>query len=237
MSTEDELEKEAGLDRWFKEKWVDISRKDKSGKYAPCGRSDSDKGKYPKCRPSKRVNKKTPVTTRELTDKEEGSAIRKKRKAEREKASESAGGGARKPKRAPTIKKSSDRFLAISNLLKVAIDIKQNITSFDFDQTIRRLNGDLNLSILPEIKSASSTGKVYLIDSRSDTKDNVDFVIQYLKDNELEGRSLFSYFNGFYFVGGIKTNKLKELGVSKHYDDSDLELDQAEAVGILGIKV
>jgi len=235
MSTEDNLEKEAGLDRWFKEKWVDISRKDKSGKYAPCGRSDSDKGKYPKCRPSKRVNKKTPVTTRELTDKEESSAIRKKRKAEREKASESAGGGARKPKRAPTIKKSSDRFLAISGFLKIATDA--NITSFDFDETIRKLNGEINTSIILKIQEEALSGKVYLVTSRSDTKDNVDFVIQYLKDQKINGRSLFSYFNGFYFVGGIKTNKLQELGVSKHYDDSDLELDQAEAVGILGIKV
>jgi hypothetical protein len=36
------------LDRWFKEKWVDISKKDKSGKHPPCGRKDADKGKYPK---------------------------------------------------------------------------------------------------------------------------------------------------------------------------------------------
>lgn len=234
MSVE-ELEKEAGLDRWFKEKWVDISRKDKSGKYAPCGRSDSDKGKYPKCRPSKRVTKETPVTTRELTDKEEKTAIRKKRKAEKEKSTQSAGGGARKPKRAPTIKKSDDRFLAISNFLKIATDL--NITSFDFDETIRKLNGDLNLAILPKIAEAASSGKVYLVTSRSDTKDNVDFVIQYLKDQKIGDKSLFSYFNGFYFVGGIKAGKLQELGVSKHYDDNDIELEQAELVGILAIKV
>lgn len=39
------------LARWFKEKWVDISRKGKDGGYAPCGRSDASKGAYPKCRP------------------------------------------------------------------------------------------------------------------------------------------------------------------------------------------
>jgi len=30
--------------------WVDICRKDKDGKHPPCGRSDADKGAYPKCR-------------------------------------------------------------------------------------------------------------------------------------------------------------------------------------------
>jgi len=223
------------LDRWFKEKWVDISRKDKSGKYAPCGRSDADKGKYPKCRPSKKVNKETPVTTRELTDKEEKAAIRKKRKTEKEKATQSAGGGARKPKRAPTIKKSNKRFLIISGLLKIATE--GFITSFDFDQTIRKINGALNESILSKIVEAKNLGKIYLVTSRVDSKDNVDFVIQYLKDHKIGEKSIFSYFDGFYFTGTLKTKKLQELGVSKHYDDNDLELELAEDAGISGVKV
>ena len=45
------------LTRWFKEKWVDV----KTGK--DCGRGKDEKGRpYPACRPSKRVNKKTPKT-------------------------------------------------------------------------------------------------------------------------------------------------------------------------------
>ena len=41
-----------GLKKWFKEKWVDVSRKDKDGKHPPCGRSKAKKGSkgYPKCR-------------------------------------------------------------------------------------------------------------------------------------------------------------------------------------------
>ena len=53
------MNKEADLNRWFKEKWVDISRKDKSGKHPECGRDDADKGAYPKCRPSKKVSKES----------------------------------------------------------------------------------------------------------------------------------------------------------------------------------
>ena len=42
------------LRRWFKEKWVDVSRK-VDGKHPPCGRKDADGKSYPKCRPSKKV--------------------------------------------------------------------------------------------------------------------------------------------------------------------------------------
>jgi hypothetical protein len=73
------------LRRWFKEKWVDISRKDESGNYAPCGRSKSKKKKYPKCRPSIRVSSETPETSGEMTREEKIKAIRLKRKAEKKK--------------------------------------------------------------------------------------------------------------------------------------------------------
>ena len=69
------------LRRWFKEKWVDVSRKDKDGKHPPCGRSDaktSSKG-YPKCRPSKKVSDKTPKTTKNMSAKEKKAATKRKR--------------------------------------------------------------------------------------------------------------------------------------------------------------
>lgn len=55
-----------GLDRWFAEKWVDV----KTGK--DCGRSGTDKDgrPYPACRPSKRINSKTPKTSSEMSSSE-----------------------------------------------------------------------------------------------------------------------------------------------------------------------
>jgi hypothetical protein len=47
------------LRRWFKEKWVDVSKK-VGGKHPPCGRKDADGKSYPKCRPSKKISKETP---------------------------------------------------------------------------------------------------------------------------------------------------------------------------------
>jgi hypothetical protein len=92
------MNKEADLNRWFKEKWVDISRKDESGKHPECGRSDADKGAYPKCRPSKKVSEETPKISKSLSKRDKKKAVEIKRRKERSSPSESAGGSARKPK-------------------------------------------------------------------------------------------------------------------------------------------
>jgi len=48
------------LDRWFKEKWVNVC----TGK--PCGRKKSSSKNYPYCRPSRRISSQTPRTSREI---------------------------------------------------------------------------------------------------------------------------------------------------------------------------
>ena len=77
--TYDELpNKNQGLLRWFKEKWVDINRPGQS-----CGRNSEKSnlnGKYPLCRPSVRVSKNTPKTIIELTKKQISEANKKKQK-------------------------------------------------------------------------------------------------------------------------------------------------------------
>ena len=74
------------LARWFKEKWVDVSKK-VDGKYPPCGRSsaDGEKGRkgYPKCRPSKKVSKDTPKIASSYDKKEKKAMTSQKRRAEK----------------------------------------------------------------------------------------------------------------------------------------------------------
>jgi len=74
------------LARWFKEKWVDVSRKI-DGKHPPCGRksADGEEGRkgYPKCRPSKKVSKDTPKTAGSYSKKEKKSMTSQKRRAEK----------------------------------------------------------------------------------------------------------------------------------------------------------
>lgn len=71
-----------GLRKWFKQKWVDVSRK-VDDKHPPCGASagkagrDTDPQKaYPKCVPAAQAAR--------MTDKQKQSATRRKRKVERE---------------------------------------------------------------------------------------------------------------------------------------------------------
>jgi len=74
------------LARWFKEKWVDVSRK-VDGKYPPCGRksAEGEKGRkgYPKCRPQKKISKDTPKIASSYSKKEKKSMVAQKRRAEK----------------------------------------------------------------------------------------------------------------------------------------------------------
>lgn len=60
-----------GLTKWFREGWVDISRKKKGGGHPPCGRKRAGKGGYPKCVPASKAAR--------MTKKQKASAVRRKR--------------------------------------------------------------------------------------------------------------------------------------------------------------
>jgi hypothetical protein len=70
------------LRRWFKEKWVDVSKK-VDGKHPPCGRKDADGKSYPKCRPSKKVSKETPKVASSYSKDEKKAMTSQKRRAEK----------------------------------------------------------------------------------------------------------------------------------------------------------
>ena len=74
-----------GLDKWFKEKWVDISKTNPDGSHPPCGRSDASKGGYPKCR-------KVRVAAR-MSKKQKKASVARKRRVEKE----GSKGSGRKP--------------------------------------------------------------------------------------------------------------------------------------------
>lgn len=67
------------LRKWFKEKWVDVSRTNADGSHPACGDSAGSKGRgggaraYPKCVKKSKADK--------MTDKEKESATRRKRDA------------------------------------------------------------------------------------------------------------------------------------------------------------
>ena len=63
-----------GLDKWFKQKWVEIGSKKKDGSFSKCGRSKQKadaKRKYPKCVPLAKA--------RGMSEGQRRSAVKRKR--------------------------------------------------------------------------------------------------------------------------------------------------------------
>ena len=84
------------LRKWFKQKWVNIGKKDKSGKHPPCGTSGKKRG-YAKCVPASKA--------RSMSKKEKESATRRKRAAQNKAGrggTKSLRGGGKKPIRVST---------------------------------------------------------------------------------------------------------------------------------------
>ena len=84
------------LRKWFKDKWVNIGKKDKSGKHPPCGSSGKKRG-YAKCVPASKAAG--------MTKKQKASATRRKRAAQNKAGrggTSSLKGGGKKPIRVTT---------------------------------------------------------------------------------------------------------------------------------------
>jgi hypothetical protein len=90
--------KSKGLVRWYKEDWVDLNRPTSTG-FAKCGRHSTNKGKYPLCRPSKRVTSKTPRTYKEISKKSIKKAKKQKSKVKGSKNIQFGKGISQKPER------------------------------------------------------------------------------------------------------------------------------------------
>lgn len=130
------------LRRWFKEKWVDVSKKVK-GKHPPCGRKDANNKSYPKCRPSKKVSKETPKIASSYSKKEKKAMTAQKRRVEKKEPKVGKGNK-------PNMVKFDENFIIKQNPIKIIISenqlkkiIKENIngkyivyhgTNADFDE-------------------------------------------------------------------------------------------------------
>ena len=55
-----------GLQRWFREEWIQVIPYLKHKKVVPCGRSPGTNRRLPACRPLYRITEETPITIPEL---------------------------------------------------------------------------------------------------------------------------------------------------------------------------
>jgi len=90
------------LRNWFKQKWVNIGKKDKSGKHPECGTSGDKKG-YAKCVPASKASS--------MSKKEKESSTRRKRAAQNKanRGGKKIKGQGRKPVRVSTHTKASGK--------------------------------------------------------------------------------------------------------------------------------
>ena len=99
------------LRKWFKQKWVNIGKKDKSGKHPECGTSGDKKG-YAKCVPASKASS--------MSKKEKESSTRRKRAAQNKanRGGKKIKGQGRKPVRVSTNPEAITKESKTSNMMK-----------------------------------------------------------------------------------------------------------------------
>ena len=150
------------LRRWFKEKWVDVSKK-VDGKHPPCGRKDADGKSYPKCRPSKKVSKETPKVASSYSKKEKKSMTTQKRRAEKKNPKQGKGN-------TPTFTRYDE---SINEYMRKNTQIEENRTiTLNFD-TITETNTHIKLNSNHGSKIDISEGLKFHIVNNKSIIDNV----------------------------------------------------------------
>ena len=80
LNNEQRPKQPSGIDRWFKEKWVDACTIGQKGGPKPCGRQKGSSRSYPYCRPTFRITPLTPVTWKEMSKEDIAKTCRKKKR-------------------------------------------------------------------------------------------------------------------------------------------------------------
>ena len=132
---EDPNETKGGLGKWFRQKWVDISRKKKGGGHPACGASamkksrKGGKGAYPKCVPASKA--------RSMSKKEKESASRRKRSAYKGK-----GKPGKKPKNISTevLMNAKQKIQEVNRLLEKSIPNDKSKWSYAKSQAKKKFD-------------------------------------------------------------------------------------------------
>ncbi len=187
------------LRRWFKEKWVDVSKK-VDGKHPPCGRKEAKDSGYPKCRPSKKVSKETPKTASSYSKKEKKAMTSQKRKAEKDHPKSGTG--------------NSPKMTHYNEGQEITINIEKINTYFP-----------PRLSILSEELHNMSEGLKYHIINEKPLTENV-FRIYSEKYFDLVNEARDFYNKGFIQLSGQDLEMVEsDLGLTGIYENEEVYLD------------
>ena len=132
-------------------------------------------------------------------------------------------------------------------LIKEEDNLEQRTYSFDFDNTLIRYHtledGDVvylgpheeNIQLVKDL--AAEGNKIIIVTSRSKLKgekkpwEKAPTPEEAIVEFELPIEEVY------YTFGDFKADKLLELGISKHWDDDDEEIEAAKAAGIEAVLV
>lgn len=127
------------LRRWFKEKWVDVSRK-VDGKHPPCGRKEAKGKGYPKCRPKKKISKDTPKTAGSYSAKEKKSMTSQKRRAEKKEPKIGTGNKPTMTKFDEEMKTQKVKEIDLKRITNLVMEELSSEITFEDLETLKKIN-------------------------------------------------------------------------------------------------
>ena len=209
LSEDDMLDE--NLRKWFSDKWVNIGKKDKSGKHPPCGTSGKKRG-YAKCVPASKASS--------MSKKDKESATRRKRaaqnKAGRGGTSDVSGGG-KKPIR---VKTKAEGIMDISKdkLKEIILEEYWNVLSEKQDACYHKVKA--RYDVWPSAYASGALVKCRKVGAKNWGNSKKESVMEY------DVKNSYDYHD---FMGYMKENYWS-MNESCGYT-SEEELEEAEYQG------
>jgi hypothetical protein len=197
ITTENILDE--NLRKWFKDKWVNIGKKDKSGKHPACGTSGKTRG-YAKCVPASKA--------RSMSKKEKESATRRKRaaqnKAGRGGTSDIRGGG-KKPIRVKT-KAEGTMKLSKDELTEMILEQYCGILSEKKDACYHKVKA--RYDVWPSAYASGALVKCRKVGAKNWGKSKKESIEEYDVENAQDYKDFTSFMKENY--SGLEEGKLEE---------------------------
>ena len=183
------------LRKWFKDKWVNIGKKDKSGKHPPCGSSGKKRG-YAKCVPQSKASS--------MSKKQKASATRRKRAAQNKAGrggTSSISGGGRKPIRVSTKpKRKSEGIMNISRkeLEEIILEEYCEILSEKKDACYHKVKA--RYDVWPSAYASGALVKCRKVGAKNwGNKSKKESIEEYDVENSQDSKDFINYMNENYW--------------------------------------
>ena len=188
------------LRKWFSDKWVNIGKKDKSGKHPACGTS-GDKRAYAKCVPASKA--------RSMSKKEKESATRRKRSAQQKAGrggTSSTRGGGKKPIRVKT-KAESVMNISKDKLEEIIQEEWWNVLSEKQDACYHKVKA--RYDVWPSAYASGALVKCRKVGAKNwGNKSKKESIEEYDVVNEQDYQDFMEYMKETY--GTMKESQLEE---------------------------